>query len=101
MIKKIKIFDKNYTIIMSKEIKREDKILDGYVDPTKQEIHISSRLNKRDQLSTLIHEVIHSFGYALPIILGEEEVLCMERALMTLFADNKQLIDLIKNINKE
>jgi hypothetical protein len=102
MLKKIKIFNKIYEIQYLKEDFKDenDTTLLGQIDKFTNIIKIDAKQPKEEQVSTLLHEILHGITYSLPIELAEKEVICLECALMTLFKDNPKLLELLTKLNK-
>jgi hypothetical protein len=67
--------------------------LHGYFDPVKLEIVIDSKQSKKDQMSTLIHEICHTLAYRLgwkqSISQQMEEMLCEQ--ISTVLMENFDL----------
>lgn len=94
-MKQIKILGHQIPIIYEKDLLREHSKF-GHYDPKKQEIKIDADMNKQQQNTTLLHEIIEVIDSALQLNLDHDKQLSkLEVGLYQVLKDNPGLLKLL------
>lgn len=80
----------SYFVLLVPKFTNEDQV--GECDPNTRQIKIKIGLPPSEMVATLLHEIIHALSFENEINLTENQVLCLEDALLTALRLNKGLV---------
>ena len=88
----IKIGYKTFKIIYQPEVRLNNKLINGYIDPQLDEIRISSTSIPSKQEQVTIHEILHGIEEVYNIKLTEKQIDALATGILSVAKDNKKLI---------
>jgi hypothetical protein len=88
----IKIGYKTFKVIYQAKVRYEKKLVNGFIDTSRDKILIDSSILPSKQDQVLIHEILHGIEEVYNTKLTEKQTDVLATGIISVIKDNKELI---------